>query len=124
MELKDWWESGVGRNSYTEFTTRTGQLSVYVRRNAINASVMEIANVSTISGFGASRVLYGSFTRDIPCLAENILNPQLDVALEKWGWDFAYRDLGGIPTRINHAFKKRFANYAEAHSAFCAVTRP
>ena len=80
-DLMEWWNTGQGRNANTILETKSGSMKVYVRRNAADTSVMEIAAVSTLHGFGASRVLYGSLTRDIPAIAENILNPQLDTYL-------------------------------------------
>jgi hypothetical protein len=122
-ELSEWWADGRGRNSYTTYTTPTGSLSVYVRRNVADPSVMEIANVSTIEGWGGLRSLYRDFCRDIPAIAENILNPELDRLLARLGWTHEYRDLGGTPTRINPAFMVRFPHYAEVQSAFHAILR-
>ena len=121
MELEDWWESGIGSNSYVTLTTKTGKLSVYLRRHIADKSVMMIASVSTISGYGGIRKLYRSATRDIPAIAENILNPDLDAILERWGWTHCYRDLAGIPSRVNPAFCERFPNYANARTAFEAI---
>lgn len=120
-DLREWWESGQGRNSYTTFACRSGKLSVYVRRNIADPSVMEIANVLTLEGFGGTRALYRDFCRDIPAIAENVLNPDLDAVLEKLGWSHAYRDQLDTPTRINPAFMERYPAYAEAGSAFQAI---
>lgn len=120
-ELKDWWASGVGRSSYTDFTTRTGKLHVYVRRHIADPTVMMIANVGTVSGWGASRTLYREFTKDIPTIAECILNPELDQMLKRWGWDHAYYDLADIPTRVNQAFVDRFPTAPTAASAGAAI---
>lgn len=120
-DLATWWFSGRGRNSWTVFECKTGAMSVYARRNAADQSVIEIASVSSIAGFGASRALYRTFCADIPAIAENILNPELDSFLARWGWDHAYYDLGGTPTRVNKAFQKRFPTYAEAHSPYVAI---
>jgi hypothetical protein len=120
-ELKDWWEAGVGSNTYTVFTSRSGVMSVYVRRNVLDRSVMEIANISSLEGFGGARALYREFCRDIPTIAENILNPELDALLGRLGWTHAYRDLAEIPTRINPAFMARFTRYAEANRPVHAI---
>ncbi len=121
MELTHWWEQGRERNAHTRFTTRTGAARVYVRRNIADGRVIEIASISTIKGFGVARALYRTFLAEIPAIAENILNPDLDRMLERWGWTHAYRDLADTPTRVNPAFMRCFPDYANAHSAFHAI---
>ena len=121
IELAEWWHSGRGRNSWTIFQTKSGTLSVYVRRNVLDNSVMEIASVSTLDGFGGARALYREFTADIPAIAENILNPDLDQLLHRWGWTQVYYDMGGTPSRVNPEFMRRFPQYAEARSALHAI---
>ncbi len=122
-KLDDWWKSGKGYNAYTRFTTPTGKADVYLRRHIADPKVMMIANISLVSGYGVSRPLYRTYTRDIPAIAENILNSQLDALLERWGWDFAYRDQLGTPTRINKAFQKAYPNFAEAQSPSQAIVQ-
>ena len=121
--LRDWWASGVGSNSYTRFETSTGALSVYVRRHIADRDVMMIANVSTVSGFGASRTLYREFCHDIPTIAENILNDDLDGLLERWGWTGLYRDDAQIPSRVNQAFMDRYPEWNMASTAGQAILR-
>lgn len=121
ISLEKWWKSGQGRNSYTVFTCKNGSLSVYVRRNVLDKSVMEIASVSTISGFNGVRTLYRDFCKDIPAIAENVLNPELDSLLGKLGW-YAY-DCYGVSTRVNPEFQRRFTAYAEATSVYNAITK-
>lgn len=123
-ELLQWWQTGQGRNAYTVLTTKTGEIEVYLRRNAFDASVMEIARVTTIRGFGGVRVLYGSLTDNIPAIAENVINPELDAFLVKMGWTFAYRDLLDTPTRINPAFMRKFSSYKDARSVSEAIFLP
>lgn len=121
ISLQDWWKSGKGRNQWTVYSVPTGSVSVYARRNIVDPRVIEIVSISTIDGFGAARSLYRTFLADIPAIAENVLNSDLDRMLEKLGWDFAYRDLADIPTRINKKFQETFPDYAQAHSAFAAI---
>jgi hypothetical protein len=123
VDLDTWWETGKGQNAWTTFQTKTGKLSVYVRRNAANHAVIEIASISTISGWGGIRSLYRDYLADKPAIAENLLNPELDAMLIRWGWTHAYRDLADIPTRVNKKFEECFPNYANEHSAFGAVMR-
>lgn len=120
-DLLEWWVAGHGVNAITVLRTKTGEMEVYVRRHIADQSVMMIASVSTRKGFGGARLLYGSLTRDIPAIAEQIINPDLDAYLAKNGWDWAYYDLGGIPTRINQAFQRRFPLFREAKSSFHAI---
>lgn len=119
--LQHWWANYSDRNAHTVYAVPTGRMRVYARRNSADPAVIEIANVSTISGYGAARSLYRTFLADIPAIAENILNPELDKMLDRWGWDFAYRDLLGTPTRVNKAFQRMFPQYDKAHSAFAAI---
>lgn len=120
-DLPTWWVNGSGRNAWTRVRTSTGELEVYVRRLAIDPSVMMIANISTISGHGGVRALYRTITRDIPAIAELVLNPELDKLLVRLGWDHAYYDDAGTPTRVNKEFQKRFPAYGEARSPAQAV---
>ncbi len=121
--LVDWWANGKGSNAYTLFETKSGKAKVYVRRHIADPRVMMIANIESISGFGIARALYRTFTQDIPAIAELVLNPELDALLERWGWDFAYRDYSNTPTRVNKAFQAEFPTYATAYNPTQAIVQ-
>lgn len=122
-DLRDWWTNGRGNNAWTIFEVPTGAVEVYVRRNIADRSVLEIANISSAHGFGGARMLYRSFVRDIPAVAELVHNPELDAMLVRWGWDHAYRDQMEVPTRVNKAFQERFPAYAESQSVIQAIVK-
>ncbi len=119
--LEDWWAEGKGTNSWTMFPTKNGLLHVYVRRSIGDREVLMIVNISRVKGFGSIRPLYRTFCEDIPAIAENVINRELDTMLERWGWDWAYRDLADIPTRVNKAFQNKFPGYKDAHSPLAAI---
>lgn len=123
MKLEDWIASGTRIRAWTEFRTKHGLLEVYVRRSIFCPEVVEIANVRSLDGFGGIRPLYRKLFADIPAIAEQVLNPDLDKLLVVWGWDHAYRDLADIPTRVNKAFQQRFPSYREAHTAGQAMMK-
>lgn len=118
--LQDWWENGKENRAWCLFKTHTGLLQVYARRSIFDRSVIEIANIGSIEGFGI-RTLYRDWLKDIPAISEQIINPDLDKLLERLGWTHTYRDLADIPTRINPAFMARFPRYAEAQNAHHAI---
>lgn len=122
-ELADWLAHGIGNNANTVHTTKNGMLFVYVRRHIADREVLMVANVHTLSGFGASRHLYRELLKDKPAIAENILEPKLEALLGRWGWPHTYYDLGGTPTMINQAFADRFPHYAEVGSAAQAIMK-
>ncbi len=119
--LQDWWENGKTTSAVTHYRTKTGSVEVYARRNVADRSVMEVARITHHKGFGAAWSLYRHYLTDIPAIAELIQNPQLDAVIEKMGWDHAYRDLIGTPTRVNKAFQLRFPDYKIARNVIEAI---
>jgi hypothetical protein len=96
-------------NAWTTYHCNTGSLAVYARKNIFNRNIIEIANIASIEGFGSCFSLYKHFLNNIPAIAENIHNPELDKWLDKLKW-YGY-DSYGVPTRINPYMMKLYPNY-------------
>lgn len=125
LSLRLWWEQPdrYPWSSYVSYTTAAGSIEVYARRNIVDRRVLEIANVSTTYGWGAAWSLYTHFTRHIPAVAEQVLHPQLDAMLQRWGWTTVYRDIIGTPTRVNPAFVRLCPRAADYDSPGQALYR-
>lgn len=123
LTLTEWWATPdhYCRNPWLLHESNTGAVEVYVHRFPLDKRVLTVASVNTVHGWGAARHLYRTFCRDIPTIAEQILNPELDVWLARTGWSQVYYDLAEIPTRVNQAFMQTFPDAAQAGSAYQAV---
>lgn len=128
LSLRGWWkypQRRYPRNPYVTHATRTGAVSVYVRRSLAappHAPVLEIASITTEWGWGAARHLYCTFARDIPAVAECVLSPELDLLLQRWGWTTAFRrHPDEPPTRVNPAFMALCPRAADYHSPSAAL---
>lgn len=125
MNLEEWLASGTNLSSWVEHWTRTGGVNVYVRRCVAHRPVVEVANVHTLAGWGASVHLYRSALRHVPAVAETILNPELDALLHRWGWQEIPCSTASVPSRVSPEFVRLYGRpppcVTNAHGVKLAV---
>lgn len=121
--FEQWYASGTHASAWVSYATKTGLLTVYVRRAVVDRRVVEVGNIAHRAGWGASFSFYRTALREIPAVAELIINPQLDALLERWGWMAApaRNPDTPAPTRVNQAFVARYGPPLPAHDASTCV---